>query len=88
MEKVPEQSGRRDSRGLRAGEKTERERGAQDQRGAVPSGHTPGPVLLPGKFHGQRSLACDSPWGRSRTGLSDYYTHREDFARGGGATVA
>ena len=24
------------------------------------------PVFLPGKFHGQRSLACYSPWGHKR----------------------
>ena len=27
----------------------------------------PTPVLLPGKFHGQRSLAGDSPWGRKES---------------------
>ena len=29
------------------------------------------PVFLPGKFHGQRSLVSNSPWGRSQTQLSD-----------------
>ena len=29
-------------------------------------------VLLPGKFHGQRSLAGYNPWGRKETGLSDW----------------
>ena len=29
------------------------------------------PVFLPGKSHGQRSLAGYSPWGHSQTGLSD-----------------
>ena len=28
----------------------------------------PTPVLLPGKFHGQRSLTGDSPWGHKRAG--------------------
>jgi len=28
----------------------------------------PTPVFLPGKSHGQRSLACCSPWGRKRVG--------------------
>ena len=28
----------------------------------------PTPVFLPGKFHGQRSLAGYSPWGRKRIG--------------------
>ena len=28
----------------------------------------PTPVFLPGKSHGQRSLACYSPWGRKRVG--------------------
>ena len=33
----------------------------------------PTPVLLPGKFHGQRSLVGCSPWGwKSRTRLSDF----------------
>ena len=33
----------------------------------------PTPVLLPGKFHGLRSLVGCSPWGRqSRTRLSDF----------------
>ena len=31
----------------------------------------PTPVFLPGESHGQRSLACYSPWGR-RVRLSDY----------------
>ena len=32
----------------------------------------PTPVFLPGKSHGQRSLAGYSPWGyKSQTGLSD-----------------
>ena len=30
----------------------------------------PTPILLPGKFHGQRSLVGYSPWGRTR--LSDF----------------
>ena len=29
------------------------------------------PVFLPGESHGQRNLAGYSPWGRSRTSLSD-----------------
>ena len=33
----------------------------------------PTPVLLPGKFHGLKSLVGCSPWGREgRTGLSDF----------------
>ena len=36
----------------------------------------PTPVFLPGKFHGQRSLAGCSPWGRKRwTWLSDFHIH-------------
>ena len=31
----------------------------------------PTPVFLPGEFHGQRSLVGYSPWGQSRTQLSD-----------------
>ena len=32
----------------------------------------PTPVLLPGKAHGWRSLVGCSPWGKSRTRLSDF----------------
>ena len=31
----------------------------------------PIPVFLPGEFHGQKSLAGYSPWGRNQTQLSD-----------------
>ena len=30
----------------------------------------PTPVLLPGEFHGERSLTCYRPWGRKRVGHS------------------
>ena len=30
----------------------------------------PTPVFLPGKFHGQRSLAGNSPWGHKETDMT------------------
>ena len=38
-------------------------------------------VFLPGKFHGQRSLACYSPWGR-RVG-HDLRVHTHTHIEGG-----
>ena len=32
----------------------------------------PTPVFLPGKSHGQRSLACYSPWGHTESDMSDH----------------
>ena len=51
--------------------------------GSIPeSGRCPGkgnwlptPGFLPGKFHGQRSLAGCSPWGWKETRLSDWHFH-------------
>jgi len=46
--------------------------------GSIPgSGRSPGggngnPVFLPGKFHGQRSLAGYSPWGRRELDTTDH----------------
>ena len=34
-------------------------------------GKIPTPVLLPGKFHGQRSLVGPSPWGRKESATSE-----------------
>ena len=34
----------------------------------------PTPVLLPGEFHGQRSLADYSPWGRKESGTTEQLT--------------
>ena len=34
----------------------------------------PTAVFLPGKFHGQRSLADYSPWGRKESGLTEWLT--------------
>jgi len=31
----------------------------------------PTPVFLPGEFHGQRSLAGYSPWGRKQSDMTD-----------------
>ena len=35
----------------------------------------PTPVLLPGEFHGQRSLACCSPWGCKELDMIEQLTH-------------
>ena len=51
--------------------------------GSVPgSGRSPGegkglltPVLLPGGFHGQRSLVADSPWGCKESDTTERLTH-------------
>ena len=32
----------------------------------------PTPVLLPGKFHGQRSLVGYSPWGRRESDITEW----------------
>ena len=34
----------------------------------------PTPVFLPGEFHGQRSLAGYSPWGRKESGMTEQQT--------------
>ena len=34
----------------------------------------PTPVFLPGKFHGQRSLAGYSPWGRKESDTTERLT--------------
>ena len=36
----------------------------------------PTPVFLPGKFHGQTSLACYSPWGHKESDMTGHtHTH-------------
>ena len=35
----------------------------------------PTPVILPGEFHGQRSLAGYSPWGHKESGTTEQLTH-------------
>ena len=38
----------------------------------------PTPVLLPGKFHGQRSLVCYSPWGHKESDTTEHtHTHTQ-----------
>ena len=37
------------------------------------------PVFLPGKSHGQRSLAGYSPWGYKRVGLSESTTRHKSY---------
>ena len=59
--------------------------------GSIPgSGRSPGggsgnllPLLLPGKFHGQRSLAGYSPWGPEESKASEHMERRE-VSRGRG----
>ena len=36
--------------------------------------HQPTPVVLPGKFHGQKSLAGYSPWGRKESDMTEHST--------------
>ena len=36
----------------------------------------PTPVFLPGKFHGQRSLAGYSPWGRKELDATEHTAQR------------
>ena len=52
--------------------------------GSIPgSGRSPGegklelctPAFLPGKVHGQRSLAGYSPWGRKESEMTERLTH-------------
>ena len=37
----------------------------------------PIPVFLPGEFHGQRSLADYSPWGRQESDMTEQLTHTQ-----------
>ena len=37
----------------------------------------PTPVLLPGEFHGQRSLAGYSPWGHKESDTTEQLTHTQ-----------
>ena len=39
------------------------------------------PVFLPGKFHGQRSLAGYSPWGSKESDMTEQLTHTKVAAR-------
>ena len=38
----------------------------------------PAPIFLPGKFHGQRSLAGYSPWGHKEADTTDWVNARAD----------
>ena len=37
----------------------------------------PTPVVLPGKFHGQRNLVGYSPWGRKESDTAEYTGNKE-----------
>ena len=41
----------------------------------------PTPVLLPGKFHGQRSLAGYSPWGRKELDMTEHMCREDHSSR-------
>ena len=41
----------------------------------------PTPVFLPGEFHGQRSLAGYSPWGRKESDTTEPVTHTGELPR-------
>ena len=41
----------------------------------------PTPVLLPGKFHGQRSLVGCSPWGREESDTTEQLPFQFSFSR-------
>ena len=46
------------------------------QEDPLEEGIQPIPVLLPGKFHGQRSLTGYSPWGHKESGMTEH-THTQ-----------
>ena len=52
---------------------------ARDTVSIPGSGKCPTPVFLPGKFHGQRSLAGYSPWGRRQSDTTEH-THNCRFS--------
>ena len=37
----------------------------------------PTPVILPGKFHGQKKLGSYSPWGHKESNMTEWPTHRD-----------
>ena len=39
----------------------------------------PTPVFLPRKFHGQRSLADYSPWGRKKSDMTEHAHHTKQY---------
>ena len=41
------------------------------QEDPLEKGMAPSPVFLPGEFHGQRSLAGYSPWGRKESDTTE-----------------
>ena len=41
----------------------------------------PTPVFLPGKSHGQRSLASYSPWGHKESDTTEQPTHSSSFGK-------
>ena len=49
-----------------------RDMGSIPGSGRSPGGGNGNPVFLPGKFHGQRSLAGYSPWGLRELDTADH----------------
>ena len=49
-----------------------RDMGSIPGSGRSPGGGNGNPVFLPGKFHGQRSLAGCSPWGRKELDTTEH----------------
>ena len=41
----------------------------------------PTPVLLPGKFHGERNLVGYSPWGYKESDMTEHSTGKSDWTR-------
>ena len=50
-----------------------RDMGSIPGSGRSPGGGNGNPVFLPGKFHGQRSLAGYSPWGLKESDTTDTF---------------
>ena len=52
------------------GQEISKSQGEPDRNGEGLGLWQPTPVLLPGKFHGQRSLVGYSPWGRKESDMT------------------
>ena len=48
----------------------------------------PAPVSLPGKFHGQRSVAGSSPWGCTELDTTEQLTHTHGYQREGAHAIS
>ena len=52
----------------------ETQAGSLSQKDSLEKKWQPTPVFLPGEFHGQRSLADYSPWGRKESDTTEQLT--------------